>query len=109
MEEIFNRYRETEETIKGKDTEVVYSCEDNLIYQGNENTQLTWMDAKVGDYVVTPRFGKAVEINALWYNANMIMSDLSKRLKKKDIYSKTAKVIKENFIKTFWYEKGGYL
>src|ERR1700732_2907029 len=42
---------------------------DGLPRQGQEGYQLTWMDAKVGDWVVTPRRGKAVEINALWYNA----------------------------------------
>jgi predicted glycogen debranching enzyme len=42
---------------------------DGLLRQGEEGYQLTWMDAKVGDWVVTPRRGKAVEINALWYNA----------------------------------------
>ena len=42
---------------------------DGLLTQGQEGYQLTWMDAKVGDWVVTPRRGKAVEINALWYNA----------------------------------------
>ena len=42
---------------------------DGLLHQGREGYQLTWMDAKVGDWVVTPRRGKAVEINALWYNA----------------------------------------
>src|SRR5262249_59817961 len=42
---------------------------DGLLRQGQEGYQLTWMDAKVGDWVVTPRRGKAVEINALWYNA----------------------------------------
>src|SRR4029077_1706246 len=42
---------------------------DGLLRQGAEGYQLTWMDAKVGDWVVTPRRGKAVEINALWYNA----------------------------------------
>ena len=42
---------------------------DGLLHQGQEGYQLTWMDAKVGDWVVTPRRGKAVEINALWYNA----------------------------------------
>src|SRR4029077_704659 len=42
---------------------------DGLLVQGEEGLQLTWMDAKVGDWVVTPRRGKAVEINALWYNA----------------------------------------
>ena len=43
--------------------------EDGLLVQGEEGYQLTWMDAKMGDWVVTPRRGKAVEINALWYNA----------------------------------------
>ena len=43
--------------------------QDGLLRQGAEGYQLTWMDAKVGDWVVTPRRGKAVEINALWYNA----------------------------------------
>ncbi len=109
LEEIFNRYRESEEEIKTKETEIVYSCSDNLIYQGNEHTQLTWMDAKVGDYVVTPRFGKAVEINALWYNAVMIMSELSRKFKKEDKYLALAKKIKKSFTDTFWYEKGGYL
>src|SRR5205814_5201594 len=42
---------------------------DGLLRQGQQGYQLTWMDAKVGDWVVTPRRGKAVEINALWYNA----------------------------------------
>ncbi len=47
--------------------------EDGLLRQGAEGYQLTWMDAKVGDWVVTPRRGKAVEINALWYNALMLL------------------------------------
>lgn len=105
--EIYNRYSISKEKLDGK--EIIYKDSDGLIYSGSEKTQLTWMDAKVGDYVVTPRFGKAVEINALWYNANMIMSDLSKRLKKKDIYLNNAKLIKENFIKVFWNDKDGYL
>jgi predicted glycogen debranching enzyme len=47
--------------------------EDGLIYAGQEGTQLTWMDAKVGDWVVTPRMGKPIEVNALWYNALRLM------------------------------------
>ena len=50
---------------------------DGLIMAGDESTQLTWMDAKVGNYIPTPRFGKAVEINALWYNALNIMKKFS--------------------------------
>src|SRR5438067_177795 len=48
---------------------------DGLMRQGQEGYQLTWMDAKVGDWVVTPRRGKAVEINALWYNALCVMRE----------------------------------
>ena len=48
---------------------------DGLLRQGQEGYQLTWMDAKVGDWVVTPRRGKAVEINALWYNALRLLQD----------------------------------
>jgi predicted glycogen debranching enzyme len=49
---------------------------DGLLRSGESGVQLTWMDAKVGEWVVTPRIGKPVEINALWYNALMIMSEL---------------------------------
>lgn len=50
---------------------------DGLIYCGELGTQLTWMDAKVGDWVVTPRIGKPVEVNALWYNALQIMVEFA--------------------------------
>jgi predicted glycogen debranching enzyme len=53
---------------------------DGLIYAGQEGVQLTWMDAKVGDWVVTPRIGKPVEINALWYNALRVMAGLASHL-----------------------------
>ncbi len=53
---------------------------DGLIHAGEPGVQLTWMDAKVGDWVVTPRIGKPVEINALWYNALAIMADFAERL-----------------------------
>lgn len=105
LEEVYSRYRMSKNEIKDMETEIVYSDTDDLIYAGNEHTQLTWMDAKVGDYVVTPRFGKAVEINALWYNAIMVMSEFSKRLKKKDEYASLAKKVKKNFEKTFWNKK----
>lgn len=53
---------------------------DGLLYAGEPGVQLTWMDAKVGDWVVTPRIGKPVEINALWYNALRSMADFARRL-----------------------------
>ena len=56
---------------------------DALIYAGQSGTQLTWMDAKVGDRVITPRIGKPVEIQALWYNALRIMDQLGGRLGEK--------------------------
>src|SRR5690606_1232920 len=52
---------------------------DGLLYAGEEGLQLTWMDAKVGDWVVTPRIGKPVEVNALWCNALCIMAELAGR------------------------------
>lgn len=53
---------------------------DGLLYAGQPGVQLTWMDAKVGNWVVTPRIGKPVEINALWYNALRIMADFAELL-----------------------------
>jgi predicted glycogen debranching enzyme len=53
---------------------------DGLIWGGADGVQLTWMDAKVGNWVVTPRIGKAVEVNALWYNAQCAMADLAERI-----------------------------
>ena len=50
---------------------------DGLLRAGEPGVQLTWMDAKVGDWVVTPRIGKPVEINALWYNALAAMAELA--------------------------------
>jgi predicted glycogen debranching enzyme len=85
---------------------------DGLITQGAEGYQLTWMDAKVGDWVVTPRAGKAVEINALWYNALCLLerwirdergSDEARR-----IGALSARV-RRSFNERFWYEDGGYL
>ena len=57
----------------------IYLDYDGLIVSGTENTQNTWMDAKYDGIAVTPRNGKAVEVNSLWYNANMIMANLSKK------------------------------
>ena len=55
----------------------IYLDTDGLIVSGTENTQNTWMDVKFQGKAVTPRNGKAVEVNSLWYNANRIMADLS--------------------------------
>ncbi len=70
---------------------------DGLLKAGVPGVQLTWMDAKVGDWVVTPRMGKPVEINALWYNALRIMSAFAARLGQPDIFSAPAQAAKRSF------------
>jgi predicted glycogen debranching enzyme len=80
---------------------------DELLSGGAEGVQLTWMDAKVGDWVVTPRRGKAVEINALWYNALSILGLFLVELDRKDeseIYRVKAMKVMESFNKIFWNE-----
>lgn len=80
---------------------------DSLITAGDQTTQLTWMDAKAGSWVVTPRHGKAVEINALWYNALEIMSGLSEAFGEDNSrYAITAVRVKKSFEKSFWNENG---
>jgi predicted glycogen debranching enzyme len=86
--------------------------EDGLIYQGQIGMQLTWMDAKIGDWVVTPRIGKAVEINALWYNALLIMSEFSQKAKQEHdstTYRERAEKVKSSFMEIFLNKEKGYL
>ncbi len=81
---------------------------DGLLTAGEPGVQLTWMDAKVGDWVVTPRIGKAVEINALWYNALRIMADFARRLEQPaDPYEALAERAHSGFAR-FWNEDAGY-
>jgi predicted glycogen debranching enzyme len=68
--------------VKGTRYEIHVDPADGLLYAGESGVQLTWMDAKVGDWVVTPRTGKAVEINALWINALESMARFADALKK---------------------------
>lgn len=74
-----------------------------LLSQGQEGYQLTWMDAKVENWVVTPRRGNAVEINALWYNALKLMEYWTGKP------IEIAKTCYNSFNELFWYEQGGYL
>ncbi len=72
--------------------------------------QLTWMDAKVDDVEITPRKGKACEINALWYNALVIASKVASRLGKDDTdLAEMAEKVSENFEPAFWNEEQGCL
>ena len=82
--------------------------EDELLYAGQEGVQLTWMDAKIGDWVVTPRRGKAVEINALWYNAICVMRYFLRELNypaDAEFFEHKELLIKKNFNLAFWNEK----
>jgi predicted glycogen debranching enzyme len=78
--------------------------DDGLITAGFPGMPLTWMDAKVGDWVVTPREGKAVEVNALWFNALCLMAQLATVFGEPDSYSELAAKVKENFQTCFWNE-----
>ncbi|RMG65421.1 MAG: glycogen debranching protein [Bacteroidetes bacterium] len=86
--------------------------EDGLLAGGEEGVQLTWMDAMVGDWVVTPRRGKAVEVNALWYNAWKIYAWLHRLADRETEFlalTVKAEQIKDQFLKTFWNEADGCL
>jgi predicted glycogen debranching enzyme len=80
-------------------------AEDGLLNAGAPGAQLTWMDAKIGDWVVTPRSGKPVEIQALWYNALKIMEDLAQRFgdeEPRKRYSTLASTVVWTFNRLFW-------
>jgi predicted glycogen debranching enzyme len=85
---------------------------DGLLAQGESGYQLTWMDAKMDDWVVTPRRGKAVEINALWYNALLLLANWLREngeensARRYDEYAAKARV---SFNDRFWFNEGGYL
>jgi predicted glycogen debranching enzyme len=85
---------------------------DGLLRQGQEGFQLTWMDAKVGDWVVTPRRGKAVEINALWFNALRLLEGWLREegddAAAIDVASR-ADHAKRSFNRRFWNQDKGYL
>jgi len=84
---------------------------DGLLRQGAPGYQLTWMDAKVGDWVVTPRRGKAVEINALWYNALRLMEGWLDRFGQPgaDDMAAAAERARESFQRRFWNPATGWL
>jgi predicted glycogen debranching enzyme len=85
---------------------------DGLLRQGAAGYQLTWMDAKVGDWVVTPRRGKAVEINALWYNALCLLERWLGEERggaAAEPVTRQRELAAASFNRRFWYEEGGYL
>ena len=81
---------------------------DGLLFAGEPGVQLTWMDAKVGDWVVTPRIGKPVEINALWYNALRAMAVFARRLRRPFERFETSAARAEAGFDRFWSERDGW-
>jgi predicted glycogen debranching enzyme len=98
--------------IEGTHFDIGVDPGDGLLRQGAEGYQLTWMDAKVDDWVVTPRRGKAVEINALWYNALRLLEGWVRDVRSEEAsetYSRYAERARTSFNERFWYEDGGHL
>jgi predicted glycogen debranching enzyme len=98
--------------IQGTKFNIKVDPDDGLLHQGAPGYQLTWMDAKAGDWVVTPRRGKAVEINALWYNALRLMADWLSRTNDAEgakQLSDQAERTYQSFNRRFWNEQTGYL
>ncbi|MEJ8843627.1 amylo-alpha-1,6-glucosidase [Lacibacter sp. H375] len=90
----------------------IHVTEDGLLYAGEKGQQLTWMDARIGGWVVTPRMGKPVEVQALWYNALRIFADLLRKNKQEEDAASvelSAEKAKQSFEATFWNKQAGYL
>lgn len=86
----------------------IYLDDDGLIVSGTANTQNTWMDVKIGEFAVTPRNGKVVEINSLWYNALKIMESLSLKFEDKQTsekYRKLALACQKSFVEKFYNKR----
>lgn len=99
-----------EHHIKGTQFGIRMDEHDGLITAGVEGYALTWMDAKVGDWVVTPRRGKPVEIQALWYNALRLMAVWAQELgESAEDLRALAKRAQDSFNARFWFESGRYL
>jgi predicted glycogen debranching enzyme len=88
----------------------IHEDHDGMIISGIEGVEVSWMNERIGDWTATPRIGKCVEVNALWFNVLMAMGDMS-QLVGRDPYEfrAVASWIKEAFQQTFWDEELGYL
>jgi len=86
---------------------------DGLIHAGGPGSQLTWMDVKLEGYVPTPRHGKPVEINALWFNALLMLAEIEETIGKNPSAAselrQKADHLARRFVRTFWFAEGGYL
>ncbi|HEY4184244.1 MAG TPA: amylo-alpha-1,6-glucosidase, partial [Polyangia bacterium] len=106
LESIMNHH------LSGTTFHIRADSDDGLLSQGEDGYQLTWMDAKCDDWVVTPRRGKAVEINALWYNALSLTAQWMKEAERPDEaarFEERATRVRATFNQRFWFEAGGYL
>jgi predicted glycogen debranching enzyme len=102
LDEIVNSY------IRGTRYNIHVDSRDGLVYAGETGTQLTWMDAKIGDWVVTPRIGKPVEVNALWINALATQGKFAEALgKSKAQYSELAEAARQGF-QRFWNSNANF-
>ena len=98
--------------LKGTFYGIHVDMSDHLLSGGEPGTQLTWMDAKIGEYVVTPRMGKPVEINALWFNALKIAgnwAEISGDISASQKLSNEAAAVAESFRNKFWNTSRGCL
>jgi len=89
----------------------IHADDDGLITGGDKDTQLTWMDAKCGGVAFTPRYGKTVEINAIWYSVLRRLTDFYKGKddREEKIYRTKADKAGQSFEKIFWNEEKGFL
>ncbi len=108
LNEIFPKLKEIIDWHQRGTRYAIHLDQDGLLYAGEEGVQLTWMDAKVGDWVVTPRVGKPIEINALWYSALGTMEQFAHRLgKPSQRFQEMVAQTKTGF-QRFWSDELGY-
>ena len=110
QEEIYPHLKEIIQAYKNGTDFSIYMEDDGLIHAGSGLDQITWMDVRVGNWVATPRHGKPVEINALWYNALKVMEQLANRYDEDDSeYVSLSELVKTSFCKKFWNPEKGWL
>lgn len=108
MQELYPKLKEILECYLAGTRHGIRVEDDGLVHAGELGTQLTWMDAKIGDWVVTPRVGKPVEIQALWYNALRIQQELARKAgdtSAETFLREMAEYVRFNFNRLFWNDK----
>lgn len=88
----------------------IHEDHDGLIYSGIDGIEVSWMNERIGNWVATPRIGKCVEVNALWYNVLMMMGELAELVGRSSFeFLAIAQWVREAFVQTFWDPELGYL